>query len=78
MHDLLFYLCYLKLYVHITIKNQNKGVVTFNISYNKFNAGPKHKIISYMSLILFITQSHSSMAYHQRIIVMSMSLKYGI
>lgn len=31
MHDLLFYLCYLKLYVHITIKNQNKGVVTYLI-----------------------------------------------
>lgn len=48
--------------------NQESKQRCSNISYNKFNAGPKQKIISYMSLILFITQSHSSMAHHQRII----------
>lgn len=58
--------------------NQESKQRCSNISYNKFNAEPKHKIISYMSLIFFMTQSHSSMAHHQRIIGMSMSLKYGI
>lgn len=81
IHVLLFYLCYLKSPI-CSHNNQESKQRCSNIYYNKFNAGPKHKIINYMSLILFIIQSHSSMAHHQRIIDysigLSMYLKYGI